>query len=177
MPNSIDNILEILFCYEGLMEEEIIIKTEKMNCKTKRWIAIHHPDNRVRNILFKQTNVKIGEGSVLNINLIISDNYEPLIEIGRRVAIAPNVTLIAVSNPNNSSLSENYYVKENLIHKEKIIIDDDVWIGSNAVILPGVHVGTGAIIGAGAIVNKDVPPWTIVAGVPARFLRVLYEDP
>jgi acetyltransferase-like isoleucine patch superfamily enzyme len=176
MESTINSILEILFDYQGLTEEEIVSKTEKIDLKTKRWLAIHHPDNRVRVILFKQTNVNVGDASILNINLIISDNYKPLIEIGNRVAIAPNVTLIAVSAPNNSILTENIYVKENLIREDKIVIEDDVWIGANAVILPGVHVGMCSVIGAGAVVTKDVPPHAIVAGVPARVLRILSSE-
>jgi acetyltransferase-like isoleucine patch superfamily enzyme len=53
-----------------------------------------------------------------------------------------------------------------------VIIDDDVWIGAHCVILPGVHVGQGAVIGAGAVVTRDVPPRSIVAGVPATVIKV-----
>jgi acetyltransferase-like isoleucine patch superfamily enzyme len=51
------------------------------------------------------------------------------------------------------------------------MIDKDVWIGANCIILPGITVGEGAVIGAGSVVTKSVPPWTIVAGVPARIVR------
>ena len=53
----------------------------------------------------------------------------------------------------------------------KVIIEKDVWIGSHVVILPGVKVGTGAVIGAGAVVTKDVTPYSIVGGVPAKFIK------
>lgn len=56
-------------------------------------------------------------------------------------------------------------------NKGDIIIGNDVWIGYEAVILAGVHIGDGAIIGARAVVTKDVPPYTIVGGVPAREIR------
>ncbi len=52
-----------------------------------------------------------------------------------------------------------------------VIIEKDVWIGSNVTILAGVHVGRGATIAAGAVVNKDVPPYSIVGGVPAKVLK------
>lgn len=52
-----------------------------------------------------------------------------------------------------------------------VTIGHDVWIGHGVTILPGVHVGTGAVVGAGAVVSRDVEPYTIVAGVPARPIR------
>jgi acetyltransferase-like isoleucine patch superfamily enzyme len=55
--------------------------------------------------------------------------------------------------------------------KASIAIEDDVWIGANAVILPGVTIGRGAVIGAGSVVTKDVAPYTICAGNPARVMR------
>ena len=56
-----------------------------------------------------------------------------------------------------------------------VYIGNDVWIGDRALILPGVHVGDGSIIAAGAVVTKDVPPHSIVAGVPARKIRDRFE--
>lgn len=55
--------------------------------------------------------------------------------------------------------------------EDKVTIGPDVWIGHNAIIMPGVTIGAGAAIGSGAVVTKDVPPFAIVVGVPARVLR------
>ena len=60
--------------------------------------------------------------------------------------------------------------------KGNTVIGNDVWIGQNAVILPGVNVGDGAIIGANSIVGRDVPPYTIVVGNPAREIRKRFDD-
>lgn len=59
--------------------------------------------------------------------------------------------------------------------KGDTVIGNDVWIGQNATILPGVHVGDGAIIGANATVGRDVPPYAIVAGNPARLVRMRFD--
>lgn len=60
--------------------------------------------------------------------------------------------------------------------KGDTVIDNDVWIGQNAVILPGVHIGSGAIIGLNSVVACNVPPYTIVAGNPARVIRKRFDD-
>jgi maltose O-acetyltransferase len=52
-----------------------------------------------------------------------------------------------------------------------IVIEDDVWIGARVTILGGVNIGTGAVIGAGSVVTKNVPPYAIVAGNPAKLIR------
>lgn len=61
-------------------------------------------------------------------------------------------------------------------NKGDIIIGNDVWIGYEAVIMAGVHIGDGAIVGTRAVVTKDVPPYTIVGGVPARPIRKRFDE-
>jgi virginiamycin A acetyltransferase len=60
--------------------------------------------------------------------------------------------------------------------KRDTTIGDDVWIGHQAFIMPGVTIGSGAIIGAGSVVTKDVPPYTIVAGNPAKLIRKRFDE-
>ncbi|MDO4323811.1 MAG: CatB-related O-acetyltransferase [Lachnospiraceae bacterium] len=71
---------------------------------------------------------------------------------------------------------EKKKVAEAWDNKGDIVIGSDVWIGYEAVILAGVTIGDGAIIGARAVVTKDVPPYTIVGGVPARPIRKRFDD-
>ena len=60
-----------------------------------------------------------------------------------------------------------------VVKKAPVVIEDKVWIGFNAIILKGVRIGTGAIVAAGAVVTKDVPPWTIVGGNPAKTIKII----
>lgn len=61
-------------------------------------------------------------------------------------------------------------------NKGDTVIGNDVWIGYDAIIMPGVKIGDGAIIGTRAVVTKDIPPYTIVGGVPAKPIRKRFED-
>ena len=65
---------------------------------------------------------------------------------------------------------------EELPLKGDTIVGNDVWIGQNVTVMPGVHIGDGAIIGSRAVVTKDVPPYTIVGGVPAKPIRRRFDD-
>ena len=92
------------------------------------------------------------------------------ITIGDRVYTAPLVQLLAVNHIYNDP---NRPMIEQGITAAGIVVEDDVWIGAGAVITDGVRVGKGAVVAAGAVVTKDVPPHTVVAGVPARVLKTI----
>ncbi len=171
-----NTIQRLMFDYDSIEKEEIIEICKSIPPKIIRWMGTNHPDNQLRKIFFEITNIEIGEGSVINIGFVVSDGYHPLLKIGKRVAISPNVTIICESNPNNSLLLINPYVKDHLDVTKPVHVHDDVWIGANAVILPGVTIGERAIIGAGCVVNKNVASKTIVAGIPNRVIRKLMFD-
>lgn len=168
-----DLVNRIFFDYAAYSEEEIKQIIEPLPNKIKRWLGAHHPDNKTRKLFFAATNIEIGEGTVINQNFVVSDDYFPLLKIGKRVAISPNVTVVCASAPNNSILNNNKYVTEKLIVRKEVIIEDDVWIGTNSVLLPGVIIGRESIIGAGSVVVKNVPPLSVVAGNPASVIRTI----
>jgi len=90
------------------------------------------------------------------------------ITIGDRVYTAPLVQILAVNHVFDDPARP--FVEQG-ITAEGIAIEDDVWIGAGAIITDGVRVGRGAVVAAGAVVTQDVPPHTVVGGVPARVLR------
>lgn len=67
-------------------------------------------------------------------------------------------------------------IKEAYLPKGDTVIGDGAWIGMRAMLMPGIHIGEGAIIATGAIVTKDVPPYAIVAGSPAKLVKKRFDD-
>jgi acetyltransferase-like isoleucine patch superfamily enzyme len=97
----------------------------------------------------------------------------PSVTIGRYVMLASQIMVVG-SDHNYTVPGTPTIFSGRPIHPETII-EDDVWIASRSVVLAGVRIGRGAIVGAGALVTKDVPPYAIVAGVPARVLRYRFD--
>ncbi|MFC1715906.1 acyltransferase [Candidatus Poribacteria bacterium] len=142
--------------------------------KMRRIARYHHrPD--VRKLFLQRTSVEIDDGTYVNYNVSVLDGMGSKLKIGKRVAISPGVTFICYSAPNDSELNNNLYVKQHLVQKGEILVEDDVWIGASAIILPNVRIGKKSIIGAGAVVCNDVPPYSIVAGIPAKIVRNISE--
>lgn len=115
-------------------------------------------------------------------------NNDKLI-IGKFCSIACGVKFIMTSaNHTNSSFStypfpifceewdDNLNVVDAWDNKGNIVIGNDVWIGYDAVIMSGVNIGHGAIIGTRAVVTKDVPPYAVVGGNPAKIIKMRYDD-
>ena len=93
--------------------------------------------------------------------------------IGKNVGIGPAVRIITSQHAEEGVLQP---ILHSQIELKPVVIRDDADIGIGAVILPGVTIGKGAQVGAGAVVTRDVPDYAIVAGVPARFLRMRTRD-
>ncbi len=98
----------------------------------------------------------IGERTMIDMNVVVGGRAI----VGKNCHIGAGAVLAGVVEPPSA---------------EPVIIEDDVLIGANAVVLEGVKVGKGAVIAAGSIVVKDVEPYTVVAGVPAKLLKKVDE--
>lgn len=92
------------------------------------------------------------------------------VSIGNNVNLAQGITVTAL-NHNFEDVTQR--IDEQGISTKPVVIGDDVWIGANAVILPGVTIGRHVVVAAGAVVTKDVPSFTLVAGVPAKVIKEL----
>jgi acetyltransferase-like isoleucine patch superfamily enzyme len=110
--------------------------------------------------------IRIGRDSLIGEYTVIRGQGG--VTIGDRVYTSPMTQLIAVNHvfddPNRPFVDQG-------ITAQGIIVEDDVWLGANAVVTDGVRIGKGSVVAASAVVNKDVPPHSVVAGVPARVIK------
>ncbi len=112
--------------------------------------------------------VEIGDDSSLGIGCMVPFD----LKVGKDVMMGPDVIIIG---ENHEFASRELPIRlQGYKHYPPVRIEDDVWIGARAVILPGITIGKGAIIGTGAVVTKDVPPYAICGGNPAKIIR--YRD-
>ena len=114
-------------------------------------------------------NLTIGDNSGIGMNSRIGS-----VDIGKNVMMAPDCIMLTKNHSYDRvdiPMNQQGYNED-----KKIIIGDDVWIGQRVIILPGVKVGDGSIIGAGSIVTKNIEPYSIVAGNPARLIKIRKKD-
>ncbi len=131
--------------------------------------------------IFNDKLVSVGKYTYGQLNVLTFDDKTKL-SIGNFCSIGPNVWFIPSADHSLNHIS-TYPYKVNVlgevlegVAKGDIVVEDDVWIGLGATILSGVRIGQGAVIAAGAVVSKDVPPYAIVAGTPAKPLKNRVSD-
>lgn len=129
-----------------------------------------------------RSKILIGNGTYGEITVYQFDNRCGFLRIGNYCSIAPEVSFLTGGEHECKNIS-TYPFKSRLFHefadtltKGDIRIDDDVWIGYGATILSGVHIGQGAVVAASAVVTKDVPPYAIVGGVPAKVIKYRFPS-
>lgn len=110
--------------------------------------------------------VRIGSGTTINRGCQFFTSYhckDVEISIGKHVAVAPNVSFFAAGHD---------YAKLDLPDTAgSITVEDSCWIGARSIILQGVTIGEGAVIAAGSVVTRDIPSYTVAAGVPAKVIK------
>jgi acetyltransferase-like isoleucine patch superfamily enzyme len=127
-------------------------------------------------ILAGADTISIGDDTYIGPGAYISA-VNTTVVIGRKVMLSPYVAIIA---GDHNTAVVGRFMRDVYEKRETddvpVTVSDDVWLGTRAVILKGVTIGRGAVVAAGAIVTRDVPPYAIVAGVPARVVRRRFDD-
>jgi acetyltransferase-like isoleucine patch superfamily enzyme len=146
----------------------------KLKSKLGKLLAQYFPLNSVRVFGLRMCKFDIGHHVYIGPDLIVASPVSERschLKIGDRVAIGPRVTIILSSDANWSKLMEKFE-----FIKSTVIFENDCWLGAGVIVLPGVRIGECSIVGAGAVVTKDVPPYKIAVGVPAKVIKGINED-
>lgn len=132
--------------------------------------------------IFDLEKVEIGKNTYCAVNLVDYSPADTKLKIGSYCSIAGG-TVFLLGGEHNLKTISTYPFKVKLFGEEKeagskgdIVIKDDVWIGQNAIICSGITIGQGAVIAAGAVVTKDVEPYAIVGGNPAKLLKYRFDE-
>ena len=123
------------------------------------WLKLAHPAARV----------EVGESTFFARNCHV--NAIERVTIGAHALFGPGCVIV----DHNHGIRPELRIDEQPCAARPIAIGNDVWCGAGAVILPGVTIGSGAVVGAGAVVTRDVPSMAVVAGIPARVIRMRNE--
>ena len=110
-------------------------------------------------------NIHIGNYSGIGINSYVGSGTT----IGDHVMMGPDCLIYTVQHEHSST--DVPMDSQGMTPVSPVIIGDDVWLGARVIIMPGVKIGNGVIVGAGAVVTKDVPDYSVVAGVPAKIVK------
>lgn len=154
----------------------------RMGVIRKRWKKMHPNSDIIPMCSFDFSKVTIGENSYGELS-VVDFGGDSFLKIGKFVSIAQKVTFLLNCEHYINHIS-TYPFRVKMIKsckyesfgKGDIIIDDDVWIGYGSTILSGVHVGQGAVIAAGSVVTKNVPPYAVVGGNPAKLIKYRFSD-
>lgn len=162
-------------------------------------------NGNIVNLKENKTNIKLGHKVWIEGTISSSDNYKGCLIIGDETFIGENTRIWATKKiviGKNVAISHNCNIMDSNGHQinakrrvevyhnlrdtgimdnsdvvcSEITIDDFVWIGMNSCIMKGVHIGEGAIVAAGSVVTRDVPPYTIVAGNPAKIVKKIEQE-
>lgn len=145
-------------------------------------IIMSFPWYRVRFFYLRRVGLEFGEGTSILKHVEVLEPKQ--ISIGNHCVINSHVLLdgrgsLKIGNNVDIARDVSIWSMEHDIHDvhhsskpAPVVIEDNVWIASRATILPGVKIGNGAVVASGAVVTKDVPPMTVVGGVPARKIGI-----
>ncbi|WP_062742812.1 CatB-related O-acetyltransferase [Erwinia persicina] len=197
-------ILE-LYRLLGLAKIKSKIKNLIFNIKMRKKNIYLSLDASVKNCSFETNIAILGNAVVLNSNIgrgtyIGSGSLLKGCKIGRFCSIAPDVKIVTGNHPTSGFISTHpmFYSATNetlpllgldTLKKDKfanysyadsdkkfVVINNDVWIGQNVLIMNGVSIGNGAVIAAGSVVNRNVEPYSIVGGVPAKLIKKRFSE-
>ena len=161
-----------------------ILRNMELSMFQKNWRKKNKHNQTFASSIFPPDIVTVGSRSYGMLNIYSYYPKSERLTIGNYVSIAPDVKFVLGGNHQTETLTsfplKSYFTgkhaKQDSCTHGHIVVEDEVWIGINAIILSGVRLGKGAVIAAGSVVTKDVPPYAIVGGNPAKIIRYRFPE-
>lgn len=180
-----DNIEKILLM-RGIEQNSILSEQQICRYLAKEDIMKYYAEwiRKLHHELYSMDNVQVGEFTYGNPTFFMCDDKTKVI-FGKFCSIADDVQILVggehrydwcTTYPFNVMKNDFSYIKGHPKSKGDIIIGNDVWLGVDSKILSGVHIGDGCVVAAGAVVTKDVAPYSIVGGVPAKVIGRRFDE-
>ena len=148
----------------------------------RRWRRLNLHNSTVPRNVFSSDLVTVGSMSYGPLTVLHWQAANERLTIGSFVSIAHGVKFLLGGNHRHDTLSTFPFARQMLggppeaFSKGAIVVGSDVWIGTDCLILSGVTIGQGAVLAAGSVITKDVPPYAIVAGNPARVIKYRFSE-
>ncbi|MDP3392435.1 DapH/DapD/GlmU-related protein [Sediminibacterium sp.] len=168
--------VSVRYAHQLMAGKDLIIEDNaEINCLSEQNIVLGNRVTIGKHAIIRPSNIY---GGAIGAGLKVGDhsNIGPYsyigcsgkITIGNNVMISPRVSIYAENHVFDEA---NIPMKEQGVTQSAVTIEDDCWIAANSIILAGVTIGKGSVIAAGSVVTKSVPPYSVVAGVPAKVIK------
>jgi acetyltransferase-like isoleucine patch superfamily enzyme len=148
----------------------------------RRWRILNSDNETIPATMFRIDRVSVGKKTYGALNVIDFSPLNTMLKIGNYCSISPGVQFLLGGEHQIDSIStypfkvKCFGYKYEAGSKGDIVVGDDVWIGTNAIICSGIKIGQGAIVAAGAVVTKEVPPYAVVGGNPAKVIKYRFNE-
>lgn len=172
---------KILRKLKGLLGSSKNTRRRSFGDSFQRWTELNSHNETWLEIPCDISKISVGKKTYGPINCVSTGGTDSVLKIGSYVSIAKGTKFLLSGEHNLNTISTypfkaaGFKLSPEGGSKGDILVGDDVWIGENALILSGVKIGRGAVVGAASLVTKDIPPYAIAVGSPAKVIRYRFD--
>ncbi len=167
---------------QAAIKKSSVLSHIKLLWFRRKWRKANAHNHTTAATCFNARSVTVGNGTYGPLDVRHFGNPKESVTIGNYCSIGPECVFMTGGEHPYSGLSTYPFLQKlgltdnESVTRGPIVLEDDVWVGFRSIIMSGVRIGKGAVVAAGAVVTKDVPPYAIVGGVPAKVIRYRFAS-